>query len=212
MGKRISEEETMSVPNTHASQSGDTASWEISRGVYIGTLWVVIAVLIVIILVAGLTVERNEKNEFQGMHHDLGNATNLIAVVGASVGIFGTVVGYFGSRQRRIIVHRVIGIPIEPEGGEKSAAGTGEPKQPPKQGKENLPAGAQDPEASYERIDDHSRNYLSDYFTGLTEKIYARAVQIANEDARNKVQTRDIAQACTYIAPGRLFPQPFCKG
>jgi hypothetical protein len=49
--------------------------------------------------------------------------------------------------------------------------------------------------------------YLNDYFTDLTTQIYRQALQVADrEGRRQEIQSRDVAQACIDIAPGRPFP------
>jgi hypothetical protein len=49
--------------------------------------------------------------------------------------------------------------------------------------------------------------YLSDYFTDLTTQIYRQALQVADsEGRRDEIQTKDVAQACRDMAPGRPFP------
>ena len=49
--------------------------------------------------------------------------------------------------------------------------------------------------------------YLNDYFTDLTTQIYRQALQVADrEGRREEIQSRDVAQACIDIAPGRPFP------
>jgi hypothetical protein len=45
------------------------------------------------------------------------------------------------------------------------------------------------------------------YFRDLTTQIYRQALQVADrEGRRDEIQTRDVAQACIDIAPGRPFP------
>ena len=49
--------------------------------------------------------------------------------------------------------------------------------------------------------------YINDYFKGLTAVINGRALAIAQEQGRKDVQARDVAQACSEIAPGSPFPK-----
>lgn len=111
-------------------------------------------------------------------------AVNGTAFFGALFGIIGIAIAHLGGRRPPSIVQRVINLP------------------------EDFPFPATDlPPEIEEVITDRGKDYLGDYFKGLSAVIYSQALQIADGHGRDEIQTRDIAQACAEIAPGGPFPE-----
>ena len=52
----------------------------------------------------------------------------------------------------------------------------------------------------------HGQDYIVDYFQWLADRIQNRATLIASQQGRD-METRDLAQACSELAPGDPFPQ-----
>ena len=185
---------------------------EFKRSAYWLGVGVIITILLIVFVVAGL--DRYKEDGTIRYRTEFDVPSNQAAAWSAGVGILGTLYGVFVGRRRqqrpayRVELVTSKGFPDSSKNVDSSETQAEQAASETQQGE--APSGPQQQEEAPSKIEmtPHEEVYLTDYFTGLTETIYNRALQIADlQGRRDNRQTKDIAQACNEIAPGRPFPE-----